>query len=144
MVCIRAQLQLCREYSNLFGLFSPCVCFALNSVQFCSKKYLAMFGGLMHDLNSEPAATLKEISMANISTKRISASSIKIDTNVRCQRIYPVEDKKNMTKTIADLKTVGIKLSRVQAIHLARVLLAASQEWEEIDITAWRVYKRQT
>ena len=82
--------------------------------------------------------------MANISTKRVSASSIKIDTNVRCQRIYPVEDKKNMTKTIADLKTVGIKLWRVQAIHLARVLLAASQEWEEIDITAWRVYKRQT
>ena len=30
------------------------------------------------------------------------------------------------------------------AIHLARVLLAASQEWEEIDIKAWRVYKRQT
>jgi hypothetical protein len=82
--------------------------------------------------------------MAKGSTKRVSASSIKIDTNVRCQRIYPVEDKKHAEKKIAELKTVGIKLSRAQAIHLARVLLAASQEWEEMDITAWRVYKRQT
>ena len=82
--------------------------------------------------------------MPGPSKKRVSASSIRIDTNVRCQRIYPVEDRKNSTKTIADLKTVGIKLSRTQAVHLARVLLAASQEWEEIDLTAWRVYKRQS
>jgi len=76
--------------------------------------------------------------MGNKSKKRVSASSLKIDANVRCQRIYPVEDGE-ATKKIADLKTVGIKLSREQAIHLARVLLAASQDWEEIDITAWRV-----
>jgi len=82
--------------------------------------------------------------MTGLSKKRVSASSIRIDTNVRCQRIYPVEDSKQKHKTITDLKTVGIKLSRGQAVHLARVLLAASQEWEEIDITAWRVYKRQT
>jgi sensor domain CHASE-containing protein len=62
--------------------------------------------------------------MAKRSRKRLTASSIKIDPNVRCQRIYPAED----TKKVADLKTVGIKLSREQAIHLARVLLAASQE----------------
>lgn len=80
--------------------------------------------------------------MAKISKKRVTAASIKIDANVRCQRIYPVEDKKYNTKTIADLKTVGIKLSRDQAVHLARVLLAASQEWQEIDVTAWRVYRR--
>jgi len=84
------------------------------------------------------------IEMPKTPKKRVSASSIKIDTNVRCQRIYPVEDNKQKTKRIADLKTVGIKLSRGQAVHLARVLLAASQEWEEIDITAWRVYKRQS
>jgi hypothetical protein len=82
--------------------------------------------------------------MAGSSKKRQAASSIKIDPNVRCLRIYPVEDNCNSTKTIADLKTVGIKLSRDQAIHLARVLLAAAQEWDEIDITAWRVYKRQS
>jgi len=81
--------------------------------------------------------------MASVSKKRVAASSLKIDPNVRCQRIYPVEDSA-ATKTITDLKTVGIKLSREQAIHLARVLLAASQDWEEIDVTAWRVYKRRT
>ena len=81
--------------------------------------------------------------MAKRSKRRVTASSIKIDTNVRCQRIYPVEDSVHTPKKIADLKTVGIKLSRDQAIRLARVLLAASQDWEEIDITAWRVYKRQ-
>jgi hypothetical protein len=82
--------------------------------------------------------------MAKASKKRLAASSLKIDANVRCLRIYPVEDNANSTKTIAGLKTVGIKLSREQAIHLARVLLAASQDWDEIDVTAWRVYKRQS
>ncbi len=82
--------------------------------------------------------------MVTISKKRRAASSIKIDPNVRCLRIYPVEDNRNSTKTIANLKTVGIKLSREQAVHLGRVLLAAAQEWDEIDITAWRVYKRQS
>ena len=81
--------------------------------------------------------------MTKRSRKRVSASSIKIDPNVRCQCIYPVEDKEQNSKTISELKTVGIKLSSQQAIHLARVLLAASQEWQEIDITAWRIYKRQ-
>lgn len=76
--------------------------------------------------------------------KRKAASSIKIDSNIRCLRIYPVEDHPTSRKTISDLKTVGIKLSREQAIHLARVLLAAAQDWVEVDITAWRVYKRQS
>jgi hypothetical protein len=82
--------------------------------------------------------------VATAPKKRKAASSIQIDTNVRCLRIYPVEDNPASTKTIADLKTVGIKLSRDQAIHLARVLLAAAQEWDDIDITAWRVSKRKS
>jgi hypothetical protein len=40
--------------------------------------------------------------MAKSSKKRQAASSIKIDPNVRCLRIYPVEDNRNSTKTIAD------------------------------------------
>jgi len=67
--------------------------------------------------------------------------SISIDPNVRCQRVYPTEDTK---KSVLDLKTVGIKLSREQAVHLARVLLAASQEWDEIDITAYRFERRKS
>ncbi len=82
--------------------------------------------------------------MATASKKRRTATSIKIDPNVRCLRIYPVEDKHSGAKPIAELKTVGVKLSREQAIHLARVLLAAAQDWDEIDITAWRIYKRES
>jgi len=72
---------------------------------------------------------------------RKSSTSITIDPNVRCQRIYPVEDTK---KEIKDLATVGLKLSRQQAIHLARVLLAVTQEWSEIDITAYRFEQRKS
>jgi hypothetical protein len=71
--------------------------------------------------------------------KRQSARAISIDSNVRCDRIYPTEDTK---RTVSDLQTVGIKLSKEQAIHLARVLLAVTQEWDEVDITAYRFRKR--
>ncbi|OWK41622.1 hypothetical protein FRUB_03700 [Fimbriiglobus ruber] len=71
---------------------------------------------------------------------RQSARAISIDSNVRCERIYPTEDTK---RTIADLQTVGIRLNKEQAIHLARVLLAVTQEWDEIDITAYRLERRQ-
>jgi len=66
---------------------------------------------------------------------RRSSASLTIDPNVRCLRIYPVEETK---KQVADLKTVGFKLNREQAIHLARVLLAVSQEWGTVDITGYR------
>lgn len=71
---------------------------------------------------------------------RKSTISITVDPNVRCQRIYPVED---TNRNVSELQTVGIKLNREQAIHLARVLLAVSQEWDEIDITAYRFEKRK-
>jgi hypothetical protein len=72
--------------------------------------------------------------------KRQSASAVNVDTNVRCLRIYPTEDTK---RTVSDLQTVGIRLTKEQAIHLARVLLVATQEWDEVDITAYRFEKRQ-
>jgi hypothetical protein len=74
------------------------------------------------------------------SMKRQSPRAISIDSNVRCDRIYPTEDTK---RTVADLQTVGIKLNKEQAIHLARVLLAVTQEWDEVDITAYRFKKRE-
>ena len=70
---------------------------------------------------------------------RRSAKSVKIDTNVRCNRVYLVEE---TNKNVRELKTVGMKLSKDQAIHLARILLVVSQEWEEIDITAFRLKRR--
>ncbi len=43
-----------------------------------------------------------------------------------------------------DLKTVGIRLNKEQALHLARVLLAVTQEWNEIDLTAYRLERRKS
>ena len=71
---------------------------------------------------------------------RKSAKSISIDPNVRCQRVYPGE---TSTKTVAELKTIGIRFSREQAIHLARVLLAVTQDWDHLEITAYRTNPRQ-
>lgn len=70
---------------------------------------------------------------------RRSSRSIVIDPNVRADRIYPTEQTQ---KSVADLKTVGFKLSREQAVHLARVLLAAAQEWDEVDVTGYRLDRR--
>jgi hypothetical protein len=72
---------------------------------------------------------------------RKSPKSILVNPNVRCLRVYPIE---GTHKNVKELKTIGIKLSREQAIHLARVLLAVSQEWDEIDITGYRFERRKS
>lgn len=71
---------------------------------------------------------------------REASTSIVLDPNVRAMRVYPVE---GSSKTVEDLQTIGIKVSREQAIHLARLLLAASQDWDEVDITANRLKARR-
>ena len=71
--------------------------------------------------------------------KRVSPKSVTLEPNVRAIRIYPIE---GTDKRVSELKTVGLKLSRGQAIHLARVLLAVAQEWDEIDITGYRLKRR--
>jgi hypothetical protein len=73
--------------------------------------------------------------------KRKSPRSITVDPNVRALRIYPIEE---TDKRVSELKTVGLKLSREQAIHLARVLLSVTQEWDAIDITGYRLKKRHS
>jgi hypothetical protein len=78
--------------------------------------------------------------MSNKAQKRQSASAVTLDSNVRCVRVYPTEETKH---TVADLQTVGIRLTKEQAIHLARVLLLVTQEWEEVEMTAYRYEKRQ-
>jgi hypothetical protein len=72
--------------------------------------------------------------------KRQSASAVRVDTNVRCLRIYPTEGTK---RTVSDLQTIGVRLTKEQAIHLARVLLVVTREWDEVDITAYRFRKRE-
>jgi hypothetical protein len=70
---------------------------------------------------------------------RKSARSVTINPNLRCQRIYPV---RGTSKTVDELTTVGFKLTRAQTIELARVLLAVTQDWNEIDITGFRSKER--
>lgn len=78
--------------------------------------------------------------MKQARSKRQSASAVNVDTNVRCLRVYPTE---GTQRTVSELQTVGIRLTKEQAIHLARVLLIVTQEWDEVDITAYRFEKRQ-
>jgi hypothetical protein len=77
--------------------------------------------------------------MAKTKTRH-AATSIRIDPNVRCMRVYPVEGTR---KTVDELQTVGMKLSKEQAVHLARVLLAVTQEWNEVELTAKRFEQRK-
>ena len=72
---------------------------------------------------------------------RKSPKSISINPNVRCLRVYPVEETE---KNVKALKTVGIRINKEQALHLARVLLAVTQEWNEIDLTAYRLERRKS
>jgi hypothetical protein len=73
--------------------------------------------------------------------ERKTVGSISISPNIRALRIYPVEE---TDRRVSELKTIGLKLSRGQAIHLARVLLAVTQEWDEVDITAYRLKRRRS
>lgn len=70
----------------------------------------------------------------------ISPKSITIDGNVRCKEISP---KKDYEESLDQLTTVGFVLTKDQAIHLARVLLAASQDWDTIYVTGFRLTRRQ-
>jgi hypothetical protein len=71
--------------------------------------------------------------------KRHAATSIRVDPNIRALSVYPIE---GTERPMEELQTIGIRLSRDQAIHLARVLLAVTQEWDEVDITAKRFVRR--
>jgi hypothetical protein len=76
-----------------------------------------------------------------MSMPRMSPKSVAVDPNARCLRIYPTEETK---KSVGMLKTVGLKLSKDQAIHLARILLAVTQDWDEVDVTAYRLKRRKS
>ena len=73
---------------------------------------------------------------------RQTVGSVTIDKNVRPERVYPTAETR--LTDLSRMKTVGIRLSKTQAIHLARVLLAASQDWDELEITAYRLRPRKS
>ncbi len=67
-------------------------------------------------------------------------TSLTIDTHVRCRQIFPKEKE----AAYKDLETVGVRLSRDEALHLARAILAATQEWEEVELVVHRFDKRKS
>jgi uncharacterized protein (DUF433 family) len=73
--------------------------------------------------------------------KRLTVTAVTVRPSVRALQIYPTRETK---KKIEDLDTVGIRLSRKYAMHLARVLLAMSQDFEELEICARRFKQRKS
>ena len=70
---------------------------------------------------------------------RKTSASVRVDPNLRALKIYPGPETK---KQVSELQSVGLRLSRDQAIHLARLLLAMAQNHEVIDITGYRFEQR--
>lgn len=79
--------------------------------------------------------------------RTVTVTNIEVKGNVRAERVIPVEDSVN-TPCPADHSkrwkgtTVSFRLSKEQGIQLARVLLAVTQEWDELWVIAWRKQKR--
>lgn len=63
-----------------------------------------------------------------------------VDNHIRCRQIYPKES----DTAYRELKTVGVRLSQDEARHLAAALLAAAQEWQEVELVVHRFDKRQS
>jgi hypothetical protein len=72
-------------------------------------------------------------------TKKL-LTSLTIDTHVRCQQIFPKENE----AAYKELETMGVKLSRGEALHLARAILAATQDWEAVELVVHRFDKRKS
>lgn len=63
-----------------------------------------------------------------------SIKSIEISSGTKCERIYPVKPKEDGSLH----ETVAIKFNKEQAIELAKLLLIAAGEWDQIRVTAFR------
>lgn len=72
---------------------------------------------------------------------RRSAARVSVNPNVRALRIYPVE---GTSKDLTKLETVAFQLSKDEAVHLALVLLAMSQDHNKIDVTGYRLRRRKS
>jgi hypothetical protein len=67
-------------------------------------------------------------------------TSLTIDTHVRCLQVFPKEKE----AAYQELETMGVRLTREEALHLARAILAATQEWEEVELVVHRFDKRKS
>jgi hypothetical protein len=65
--------------------------------------------------------------------KRITAKALDFEIDAKCDKLYPI-DPANLN---ADLKTIGFRLNKKQALSMAKLLLLCS-EWESVDVTIYR------
>lgn len=69
-------------------------------------------------------------------TKKLSVKS-----NLSALRVYP---KPGTKRTIENLSTVAIVFNRQQAVSLATRLLIASEAWDKIAVTGFRLKPRKS
>lgn len=67
-----------------------------------------------------------------------SLTSLSIDMHIRCRQIFPPENE----AAYKNMETMGVKLSREEALRLARAVLAATQDWQEVELVVHRFDKR--
>ena len=81
--------------------------------------------------------------------RRETVKYLTVNQNVRCRSVIPDPQGqhtdcpgRHSTRWHGD--TVAFQLTKQQAIDLAKVLLAASQDWQLMDVTVWRFQKRKS
>lgn len=67
--------------------------------------------------------------------KTVSIKNIDIKSNSRAEKIYPIQ---TYDKNGSLHKTIGLKLTKDQAIELATNLLIGSKKWDTMNLTAFR------
>jgi hypothetical protein len=70
---------------------------------------------------------------------RLTAKSLTLNRNVKCQQLYPVLGLKRVgKKTVDELKAFGIILDKQQAANLGILLLVSSKQWFTTEVTVYR------
>lgn len=69
-----------------------------------------------------------------------SVINLNIDLRGRCLQVFPPPE----AEAYRDLTTMRFRLNREQALHLARAILAATEEWEEVEIVVHRFERRRS
>lgn len=69
-----------------------------------------------------------------------SMINLNVDLRGRCLQVFPPPE----AEAYRELPTVRFRLNRQQAQHLACALLAAIQEWEEVEVVVHRFERRRS
>jgi len=69
-----------------------------------------------------------------------TTTAISVKSNLSALRLYPLPDTK---RSIEKLATVAMVFDKKQAVELATRLLVASQDWDKIAVTGFRLRPRK-